>query len=69
MQHSTTTLVPTAANVAHVVVVATAAAADDVDARGRSKSSKSGKEQACKRVGSLKVDVKKIKSNIMRSKR
>ena len=31
--------------------------------------SKPSKDQACKRVGSLKVDVKKIKSNIARSKR
>ncbi len=27
-----------------------------------------GKEQACKRVGSLKTDVKKVKTNVARSK-
>ncbi len=32
-------------------------------------NNKKNKEQACKRVGSLKVDAKKIKSNVTRSKR
>lgn len=32
-------------------------------------NSKASKDQACKRVGSLKVDTKKVKSNVARSKR
>ena len=32
-------------------------------------TAKAGKDQACKRVGSLKVDAKKVKSNVNRSKR
>jgi hypothetical protein len=65
MQNSTITLVPSSN---------TSTAHSDENHNNNTNNNnghttKSSKEQACKRVGSLKVDVKKIKSNIMRSKR